>query len=97
MAFGVGDVCTRANGRGEQGGDVAARRRRGSVPRAFCQLFQPLSPSALMGRRRRTTHGGYVVVSGRWRGLTTRRGWRTGWGAVFMLLIDSSSRHVREN
>lgn len=25
MAFGVGDVCTRANGRGEKGGDVGEK------------------------------------------------------------------------
>lgn len=63
MTFGFGDVCTRANGRGEKGGDEAAEGK--TVPQAISQLSHHSLPP---GRREGggTTRGGYVVVSGRW-------------------------------
>lgn len=59
MAFGLVDVCARANRRGETSGDVAARRRRGSIPPASCRLLQPLAPSLPGGKVVEDhTHGG---------------------------------------
>lgn len=55
MTFGFGDVCTRANGRGEKGGDEAAEGK--TVPQAISQLSHHSLPSRLKGRRRNHTRG----------------------------------------
>lgn len=89
MAFGLVDVCARANGRGETSGDVAARRRRGNVPPAARSL-----PPSLVGRWWRTTKH----TEGGGGGMGRGTGWMTGWRGVSMLLVNGpgSSRRLQE-
>lgn len=86
MTFGFGDVCTRANGRGEKGGDEAAEGK--TVPRAISHLSHRPPPRA-EGKAAEPRAGvTWSYQADGWRG---GGGWRrTGREGVFVLLAEGA-------
>lgn len=86
MTFGFGDVCTRANARGEKGGDEAAEGK--TVPQAISQLsHHSLPPRA--EEKAAEPHAGvtWSYQADGWRG--GGGGWRrTGREGVFVSLAE---------